>query len=63
MIKTAQSGNNKIGIPYGMLLTKFFRRLKVDLKKECSENVCHSFSFKNIHHMKKDDDDDDDDDD
>ncbi|PNX66384.1 hypothetical protein L195_g055062 [Trifolium pratense] len=59
MIKTAQFGKNKIAIPYGMILTKIFKDFKVDLKKEHSENICHSFSVKNLHHMKKDDDEDD----
>ncbi|MCH79647.1 hypothetical protein A2U01_0000400 [Trifolium medium] len=53
MIKTAESGKKRNVIPYGMLLTKIFKKLKVDLKKESSENVCHTFSVKNTHHMKK----------
>ncbi|MCH79468.1 hypothetical protein A2U01_0000217 [Trifolium medium] len=55
MINTAQSGKKRITIPHGMIMTKVFKKNRVDLKGEYSENECTSFSFKNIRHMKNDD--------
>ncbi|MCH80750.1 hypothetical protein A2U01_0001523 [Trifolium medium] len=51
MIKTVQSGTNRVIIPYGVFLTKIFRYHRVNLREECSENDCHSFSSKDIFYM------------
>jgi hypothetical protein len=57
MISTAKSGTKRIVIPYGILLTKIFQKLKVDSKKEHYEHVCQSFSLSKISiiYMKKED--------
>jgi hypothetical protein len=54
MIATAQSTSKQTCVPYGMLLSKVFRELKVPLEDEQSVGVKNVMKFgpKNIKHMK-----------
>ncbi|KAK2438173.1 hypothetical protein QL285_022984 [Trifolium repens] len=52
MIYTAESGTKKNSLPYGMILTKFFIKDKVNLDEEESSNSVPTFSFRNVERMK-----------
>ncbi|MCI08396.1 hypothetical protein A2U01_0029473, partial [Trifolium medium] len=52
MMAVATSGPKKNTLPYGIILTKFFKDLGLDLRKEQSFNNCKVFNMKNTHHMK-----------
>ncbi|KAK2436100.1 hypothetical protein QL285_021113 [Trifolium repens] len=54
MINTVESGAKKKTLPYGMILTKIFRRFNVSFKKEESRNTSKVFSMKNVMRMLSD---------
>jgi len=52
MISAIKDENPRHGLPYGMILTRLFRELKVDLNGEESEWIISRFCAKNVSHMK-----------
>ena len=52
MISTAQDTNRRHCLPYGMILTRHFRELGVDLEGEKFVLKITKFTPKNISHMK-----------
>jgi len=52
MISAAQDTSRRHGLPYGMILTRLFRELGVDLEGEKSVLKITKFTPKNISHMK-----------
>ncbi|GAU49710.1 hypothetical protein TSUD_407870 [Trifolium subterraneum] len=53
MMAVANYSSKKNTLPYGFILTKFFKDSEIDLRKEKSFNNCKVFDMKNTHHMKK----------
>ncbi|KAK2383026.1 hypothetical protein QL285_070519 [Trifolium repens] len=51
MINTVESGAKKKTLPYGMILTKVFRRFNVSFKSEEPRNTSKVFSIKNVMKM------------
>ncbi|WJX65426.1 hypothetical protein P8452_50089 [Trifolium repens] len=54
MINTVESGAKKKTLPYGMILTKIFRKFNVSFKKEEPRNTSKVFSMKNVMRMLSD---------
>jgi hypothetical protein len=52
MINVVESGAKKKTLPYGMILTKNFRKFNVSFKGEEPRNTSKVFSIKNVDKMK-----------
>ncbi|MCH80820.1 hypothetical protein A2U01_0001594, partial [Trifolium medium] len=52
MIHTIESGTKRMTLPYGMFLTRFFRKYKVSLDGEEGQNSAPVFSSRNVERMK-----------
>jgi hypothetical protein len=52
MISAIKDKNPRHGLPYGMILTRLFREIGIDLDGEESEWIISKFRAKNVSHMK-----------